>query len=85
MARLALEKRLCLESILPVSHGAYVVLDDYHDYDGRRRAVEDFLERAPEDDLRGRRVFQICWRFATGWRRCDDESPRRTQAQESQS
>jgi len=41
----------CLERVHPVlSAGGYVIVDDYHDYDGARRAVDDFL--AGVDDLR---------------------------------
>ncbi|MGH9424434.1 MAG: TylF/MycF/NovP-related O-methyltransferase, partial [Thermoanaerobaculia bacterium] len=44
--------RLCLERIVPsLSHGAYVVLDDYNDYGGCRRAVDEFLERGPDVDV----------------------------------
>jgi O-methyltransferase len=36
--------RLCLERTYPhLSPGAFVVLDDYHDYDGCRTATDEFL------------------------------------------
>lgn len=36
--------KLCLERIHPVlQNGGFIVADDYHDYDGCRRAVHDFL------------------------------------------
>lgn len=42
--------RLCLERTYPyLSRGAFVVLDDYHDYDGCRTATDEFL--AAHDDL----------------------------------
>jgi hypothetical protein len=44
--------RLCLERIVPrLSAGAYVVLDDYNDYGGCRRAVDEFLEAGPDVDI----------------------------------
>jgi O-methyltransferase len=42
--------RLCLERTYPaLSPGGFVVLDDFHDYDGCRRATTEFLEA--HDDL----------------------------------
>jgi asparagine synthase (glutamine-hydrolysing) len=42
--------RLCLERTYPhLSPGAFVILDDYHDYDGCRTATNEFL--AAHDDL----------------------------------
>jgi O-methyltransferase len=36
--------RLCLERTYPhLSPGAFVILDDYHDYDGCRSATDEFL------------------------------------------
>ena len=36
--------KLCLERIVPrLAEGAHVVLDDYNDYGGCRRAVDEFL------------------------------------------
>jgi asparagine synthase (glutamine-hydrolysing) len=54
--------RLCLERTYShLSHGAFVVLDDYHDYDGCRAATDDFLsdhaELVPVRD-RGNLVLQ---------------------------
>ena len=54
--------RLCLERTdSHLSHGAFVVLDDYHDYDGCRAATDDFLrdhaELVPVRD-RGNLVLQ---------------------------
>jgi O-methyltransferase len=44
--------KLCLERIVPrLSAGAYVVLDDYNDYGGCRRAVDEFLEAGPDVDI----------------------------------
>lgn len=38
--------RLCLERTYPhLSTGAFVVLDDYHDYDGCRSATDEFLAK----------------------------------------
>ncbi len=43
---------LCLERIVPrLSTGGYVVLDDYNDYGGCRRAVDEFLETHAEVDV----------------------------------
>jgi O-methyltransferase len=43
--------RLCLERTYPhLSPGAFVVLDDYHDYEGCRRATDEFL--AARGDMR---------------------------------
>jgi asparagine synthase (glutamine-hydrolysing) len=40
--------KLCLDRIVPcLSAGGYVVLDDYNDYGGCRRAVDEFLETGP--------------------------------------
>jgi O-methyltransferase len=44
--------KLCLDRIVPrLSQGAYVVLDDYNDYGGCRRAVDEFLESGPAVDV----------------------------------
>jgi asparagine synthase (glutamine-hydrolysing) len=44
--------KLCLERIVPrLSPSAFVVLDDYNDYGGCRRAVDEFLEGDPEVDV----------------------------------
>jgi asparagine synthase (glutamine-hydrolysing) len=44
--------KLCLDRIVPrLSDGAYVVLDDYNDYGGCRRAVDEFLESGPDVDV----------------------------------
>ena len=44
--------KLCLERIVPrLSAGAYVVLDDYNDYGGCRRAVDEFLDAVLGDLL----------------------------------
>jgi hypothetical protein len=44
--------KLCLERIVPrLSAGAYVVLDDYNDYGGCRRAVDEFLNAGPDVDI----------------------------------
>lgn len=38
--------KLCLDRIYPVlQNGGFIVADDYHDYDGCRRAVHDFLSQ----------------------------------------
>jgi asparagine synthase (glutamine-hydrolysing) len=43
---------LCLDRIVPrLSAGGYVVLDDYNDYGGCRRAVDEFFERGPDVDI----------------------------------
>ncbi|MEP3629072.1 MAG: TylF/MycF/NovP-related O-methyltransferase [Hyphomicrobiales bacterium] len=40
--------KLCLERLGPrISIGGFIVLDDYNDYDGCRKATDDFLEHAP--------------------------------------
>jgi len=44
--------KLCLDRIVPrLSEGAYVVLDDYNDYGGCRRAVDEFLESGADVDV----------------------------------
>ena len=44
--------KLCLARIVPrLSAGAYVVLDDYNDYGGCRRAVDEFLQAGPGVDI----------------------------------
>jgi O-methyltransferase len=44
--------KLCLDRIVPcLSDGAYVVLDDYNDYGGCRRAVDEFLARGPDVEV----------------------------------
>ncbi len=44
--------KLCLERIVPrLSIGGYVVLDDYNDYGGCRRSVDEFLESHAEVDV----------------------------------
>jgi asparagine synthase (glutamine-hydrolysing) len=44
--------KLCLDRIVPrLSAGAYVVLDDYNDYGGCRRAVDEFLQTDPDVDV----------------------------------
>jgi O-methyltransferase len=54
--------RLCLERTYPrLSPGGFVVIDDYHDYEGCRAATDEFL--AAHDDLgpvrdRGNLVLQ---------------------------
>jgi asparagine synthase (glutamine-hydrolysing) len=41
--------RLCLERTYPhLSPGAFVVLDDYHDYEGCRTATDEFLRAHPD-------------------------------------
>ena len=42
--------KLCLERIGPrISPGGFIVLDDYNDYEGCRKATDAFLENAPFD------------------------------------
>jgi O-methyltransferase len=44
--------KLCLERITPLlSNGAFVVLDDYNDYGGCRRAVDEFVHTRPDIDI----------------------------------
>jgi O-methyltransferase len=44
--------KLCLDRIVPrLSDGAHVVLDDYNDYGGCRRAVDEFLESGPDVEV----------------------------------
>jgi O-methyltransferase len=44
--------KLCLERIVPrLSPGGYVILDDYNDYGGCRRATDEFLEHHPDVDV----------------------------------
>jgi O-methyltransferase len=44
--------KLCLDRIVPcLAEGAHVVLDDYNDYGGCRRAVDEFLDGGPAVDL----------------------------------
>ena len=41
--------KLCLQRIVPrLSPGAHLILDDYNDYGGCRRATDEFLEDAPD-------------------------------------
>jgi O-methyltransferase len=38
--------KLCLETIYPhLSRNGFIIIDDYNDYGGCRRAVDDFIER----------------------------------------
>ena len=44
--------KLCLDRIVPrLAPGGYVVLDDYNDYGGCRRAVDEFLDTNPDVDI----------------------------------
>lgn len=44
--------KLCLERIWPhLSPGGYVVLDDYEDYGGCRKATDEFVEAHPEAEV----------------------------------
>ena len=56
----------CLERIVPrLSPGAYVVLDDYNDYGGCRRA--EFLEAGPDVDVIAREVAGPHFRKDSPW------------------
>jgi len=44
--------KLCLQRIAPcLADGGYVVLDDYNDYGGCRRAVDEFVESDPDIEI----------------------------------
>lgn len=62
--------RFCLEAVYArLSSGGFIILDDYHDYGGCRRATEEFLATKPDLSIwrrRGNLVVRRCGHRADG-------------------
>lgn len=59
--------RFCLETIYDrLSPGGFIVLDDYHDYGGCRRATDAFLAARPELNVFARRGNLVLQRAPAG-------------------